>query len=69
MRIAICGYNDEYDDLLELGWTKVRWRAPKGYQKVRSDGSHNGHREAVWFSPHCLPGDSEEPGEFLLEAR
>ncbi|WP_272976900.1 hypothetical protein [Deinococcus geothermalis] len=35
----------------------TQWKARKGYQNVREDGTHNGHREVVWFSPHCLKPD------------
>lgn len=52
LRIALCGYTDEH--AMPEGWTVAHWKARKGYQKVAADGSHSGHRETVWFSPHCL---------------
>ena len=61
LRIAICGYDDEHDVLLKHGWTKERWRAQKGYQKAQDDGFHSGHREVVWFSPHCVSAVREGP--------
>lgn len=51
LRIALCGYDGEHE--MPEGWTKEPWKARKGYQKVK-DGAHNGQREVIWFSPHCL---------------
>lgn len=51
LRIAFCSYGN---NPLPDGWTRVYWKARKGYQKVNHDGSHNGHRECIDFSPHCL---------------
>lgn len=55
LRIAFCGYEDGRE--LPPGWTREAWKARKGYQAVGQDGSHNGHREVVYFSPHCLKPD------------
>jgi hypothetical protein len=60
LRIALCGYDGDHDELLEHGWTVESWKANKGYQKVKEDGTHNGHRERIWFSPHCLKGKQQE---------
>lgn len=57
--IAFCGYAD--GRALPPGWEEVPWKARKGYQKVAEDGSHNGHREVIWFSPHCLKPDLHGP--------
>ena len=46
--------------LLARGWTVKRWKAQGGYANVRQDvddetqGAANRHREALFFSPHCL---------------
>ena len=50
LRIALCGYSDDHDELLQHGWTVESWKARKGYQ---SDGE-NSARERIWFSPNCL---------------
>lgn len=52
MRVILCGYGDEHDELLTLGWTSTAGRAGggAGYSK-RAD---NGRRERLWLSPACL---------------
>lgn len=50
MRIALCGYDDEHDELLAHGWSKAVGKAGgSGY----GSGSAS-DRERVWFSPACL---------------
>ena len=55
LRIALCGYAGEHDELEAHGWTVHVWKAKGGYG-VQGDGAgrENSHRERVWFSPHCL---------------
>lgn len=54
LRIAICGYDDEHDELLQHGWTVQEWKGRRGYQqKVRP-------ADRIWFSPHCLKGVEDE---------
>lgn len=56
MRIALCGYGEEHDALLTHGWTRTGWKAGGGYSNQRDGGeTNNAHREAIWYSPHCLP--------------
>lgn len=43
LRIAFCGYEGEYR--MPLNWSVFVWK---------SAGNKNGHRERIWFSPHCL---------------
>ena len=50
LRIALCGYSDDHDELLAYGWSVESWKARKGYQ---SDGD-NTARERIWFSPACI---------------
>lgn len=50
LRVALCGYGDDHDELLAHGWTVEAWKARKGYQ---TDGD-NTARERIWFSPACL---------------
>lgn len=52
LRIALCGYAGEH--AAPTGWTVTHWKARKGYQKAAADGTHSGHDERIWFSPHCL---------------
>lgn len=44
LRIALCGYEGEYR--MPSNWSVFEWKAI---------GSKNGHKERIWFSPHCLP--------------
>ena len=55
LRIALCGYEGEHDELEAHGWSVLAWKAKGGYG-VQGDGEGrvNSHRERVWFSPHCL---------------
>ena len=45
LRIALCGYEGEYD--MPSNWSAFEWKA---------GGSKSGHKERIWFSPHCLKG-------------
>lgn len=55
LRIALCGYEGEHNELEAHGWDKLAWKANGGYG-VQGDGEgrENSKRERVWFSPHCL---------------
>jgi hypothetical protein len=53
MRIVLCGYDGEHNDLVSNGWTVQAWKASGGYGN-QSDGNENRHRERLWLSPHCL---------------
>lgn len=44
-RIAICGYNDEHDELDQYNWKVFYWKANSWRDK--------GQREVIWFSPGC----------------
>jgi len=61
LRIAYCSYGDA-PELEAAGWVAVPWKARKGYQSTNDDGSHNGHREVIMFSPHCLRPDLTQQG-------
>lgn len=55
LRIALCGYDGEHDDLAAAGWAPVRWKAKGGYgSQGDGRGRANAARETIWFSPHCL---------------
>ena len=65
LRLALCGYRGEHDDLEERGWTAVSWKTQGGYaNNGNGKGRANAKREVIWFSPHCLkidPGLAELP--------
>lgn len=52
MRIALCGYEGEHDELINYGWNAFAWKATGGMGTRR--GPENAYRERIWFSPHCL---------------
>jgi hypothetical protein len=41
LRIALCGFEDEYD--MPRNWIEMPWKS-----------QYSGVKERVWFSPHCL---------------
>jgi DNA adenine methylase len=54
LRIALCGYEGEYE--MPLTWECVPWKARGGYASQSDEGSQgreNATRERIWFSPHC----------------
>ena len=54
LRIALCGYEGEHNELDNLGWTKVEWKATGGYGSKKGKGLKNRNLERIWFSPECL---------------
>jgi DNA adenine methylase len=48
MRIALCGHVDDYD---LPGWHVERWTR----RRLTYAGSDTTDKEAIWFSPSCLP--------------
>lgn len=59
LRIALCGFNEDHDALLPLGWRKVAGRAGSGgYNKDKS--AHR--RERIWFSPACINNEFDFGG-------
>jgi hypothetical protein len=64
LRIALCGYEGEHDELESLGWAVHAWKSHGGYglQSFGKNGSNRGSgeytnkfRERVWFSRACRP--------------
>lgn len=51
LRIVLCGYDNEHDDLLDAGWRVIQGKSGSGsgYSKNRA----NGRRERLWLSPAC----------------
>lgn len=61
MRIALCGYYGEHNELEERGWRIYRWTAQGGYSNWSGRGTYlNRYRECVWFSPHCNDMQSQK---------
>lgn len=58
LRIALCGYEGEHEDLERHGWSVMAWKAHGGFgvqsQKEGSVEYTNNWRERIWFSPHCV---------------
>lgn len=53
MRIALCSYEGEGNEVLEAhGWQVMSWQS-NGYGTT-GKGKANAARERIWFSPHCL---------------
>lgn len=64
LRIALCGYEGEHDELEQRGWTVEAWKAHGGYSNQSRDNP-NRHRERIWFSPACLRNAlPRQPGLF-----
>lgn len=57
LRIALCGYEGEHDELTGLGWDCVAWKAHGGYagQRKGEEANENADKERIWFSPNCIP--------------
>jgi len=53
MRIVLCGYAGEHDDLERHGWSVEAWKAHGGYGNRNADNDRK-HKERLWLSPHCL---------------
>ncbi len=69
-RIVLAGYVEEHEWLLEHGWRMKRWKANGGYGNLGSQdsqGKTNRHREALFFSPHCLNKDNTQMTLFEAE--
>jgi hypothetical protein len=54
MRVILCGYDTEHDDLLQHGWTVTEGKAGRG--AGYSTNALNGRRERLWLSPSCIGG-------------
>lgn len=51
LRIVLCGYDSEHDELLDHGWQKLESRGSSGGGWSKKIGSSR--RERLWFSPAC----------------
>ena len=55
LRIVLCGFEDDHDELLPRGWRKVQGKGGSGYSTDRK--AHK--RERLWLSPACLGAQME----------
>lgn len=62
LRIVLCGYEGEHEELEALGWRVVSWRGKGGFSNQDGENA-NADRERLWLSPHCLK--SKEPPKQL----
>ncbi|MGB1270473.1 MAG: DNA adenine methylase [Endozoicomonas sp.] len=53
LRLALCGYDGEHEELEEHGWSVFSWKAHGGYSN-RNAENKNRKRERIWFSPACI---------------
>ena len=54
IRIVLCGYDGEH--AMPEGWRRQAWKTKGGYgSQGDGRGRANAAREALWFSPHCIP--------------
>ena len=68
LRIALCGYAGEHDDLQDAGWDVLPWKAKGGYgSQGTGRGRDNASRERIWFSPHCIPAVPAQGSIFDLQ--
>jgi len=52
LRVVLCGYDDEHDELLRAGWSRTEGKSGRGAgYSTRRD---NGRRERLWLSPACI---------------
>jgi hypothetical protein len=54
LRIVLCGYAGEHDELLSHGWNVRKWKARKGYA-LTNVAKNNFRGESLWCSPGCIP--------------
>jgi hypothetical protein len=61
MRIALCGYAGEHEELERAGWRVFVWKTSGGYGNQTQGGRGHANRllERIWFSPHCLSGQED----------
>ncbi len=67
LRIALCGYAGEHDELDDAGWERFEWKANGGYGnqgKKTSRGRDNATREVIWFNKSCVKPDAVQGSLF-----
>jgi hypothetical protein len=61
LRVALCGHVDDYD---MPGWICEPWKR----KRLTYSGGDTTDKEAIWFSPACLPVDGERGKQAALFA-
>ncbi len=57
IKVAVCGYDGEYNALEDAGWDVFFWKAQGGFGNQRKSGvNDNARKERIWFSPRCHNG-------------
>ncbi len=54
LRIVLCGYGEDHDELLQLGWRKLTSRATTAGYQTANGRKKATDRERLWLSPACL---------------
>jgi DNA adenine methylase len=55
LRIVLAGYDGEHNELENIGWRAVAWKARGGYgSQGNGRGRENATRERLWLSPNCM---------------
>lgn len=67
LRIALCGYEGEHNELETCGWSKVAWKAKGGYANQSGGENQNSKRERIWFSPACLQPGVTTTGQIEIQ--
>ena len=62
LRIILCGYDSEHDELLDHGWRVIDGKAGRG--AGYSANRFNGRRERLWLSPSCI---GSQQGDLLSQ--
>ena len=62
LRVILCGYDDEHDSLLDVGWVKREGKSGGG--AGYSTNAANGRRERLWLSPSCIGATSRQSSIF-----
>lgn len=63
LRIVLCGYGDDHDELLALGWRKQGSRATTGGYQSAGRSIKATDRERIWLSPACLQSQLSLDGD------
>ncbi|MEM4722079.1 MAG: DNA adenine methylase [Candidatus Methanomethylicaceae archaeon] len=59
IRIVLCGYEGQHNNLEDIGWRKLKWIANRSWGSGSdTENNKNRMRERIWYSPYCLPYNS-----------
>ena len=60
LRIVLCGYDKEYDELLKMGWEKHSWSTGGGLANIgNAQGKENAKLERLWINPACIENQKQ----------